>query len=172
MNKGLELIEARWLFDCRPEQLEAVIHPQSLIHSFVEFVDGSVKAQMSNPDMRLPIVYALSYPKRIESGIQALDFQDLKDLTFQAPDIENFRNLALALEALAEGGNAPCVLNAANEIAVEEFLSGRLPFLSISEVVAHCLERVDFIRKPAFPDYVETDKETRRVAKQFVDNRS
>jgi 1-deoxy-D-xylulose-5-phosphate reductoisomerase len=170
MNKGLELIEARWLFNCSPEQLDVVIHPQSIIHSFVEFRDGSIKAQLSEPDMRLPIRYALGYPERIESDIAGIDFKDIAELTFGRPDVENFRNLALALEALRGGGNLPCILNASNEIAVEAFLEGRIGFLAISEVVEHCLGKIVFTKDPSFPDYVETDRETRRVARQLIED--
>lgn len=166
MNKGLEVIEAKWLFNLAPEQLEVVVHPQSVIHSMVEFVDSSIKAQMSLPDMRLPIIYALSYPGRMQSRVPGIDFRSLPDLTFRPPDTENFRNLALAFEALGSGGNAPCVLNAANEVAVSAFLSGRIGFLAIPEVVEQCLAKVSYIRNPDFEGYVKTDAETRIKARE------
>lgn len=170
MNKGLELIEAKWLFDCQPDQLEVVVHPQSVIHSMVEFRDGSVKAQLSMPDMRMPIIYALGYPDRIHTQIPGIDFSEISELSFQNPDIENFRNLALAFAALRQGGNAPCILNASNEIAVDAFLAGQISFMAIPEVVEHCLDYIGSIREPSFSDYVETDRETRRVAKQFIND--
>ncbi|HMJ71472.1 MAG TPA: 1-deoxy-D-xylulose-5-phosphate reductoisomerase [Cyclobacteriaceae bacterium] len=168
MNKGLEVIEARWLFGLEPSQVDVVIHPQSIIHSFVQFEDGSLKAQLGPPDMRLPIQFALSYPNRLKSNFPRFDFAACPSFTFEKPDTETFRNLALAFEALKRGGNMPCVLNAANEIAVQEFLKERISFLEMPEIVERCLERIDFIAKPVLEDYVNTDKETRIRALELV----
>lgn len=168
MNKGLEVIEARWLFGLEPSQVDVVIHPQSIIHSFVQFEDGSMKAQLGLPDMRLPIQFALSYPNRLKSDFPRFDFAAYPSFTFEKPDTETFRNLALAFEALKRGGNAPCVLNAANEVAVQEFLKERITFLEMPEIVERCLEKVDFIAKPVLEDYVNTDKETRIRAMELV----
>jgi 1-deoxy-D-xylulose-5-phosphate reductoisomerase len=168
MNKGLEVIEARWLFGLLPSQVDVVIHPQSIIHSFVQFEDGSMKAQLGLPDMRLPIQFALSYPKRLKSSFPRFDFASYPSFTFEKPDTETFRNLALAFEALNKGGNMPCVLNAANEVAVEEFLKERIGFLDMPEIVEKCLQKVSFIARPALEDYVNTDKETRIRALEIV----
>jgi len=168
MNKGLEVIEAKWLFGLKFEQVEVVVHPQSIIHSLVQFEDGSIKAQLGLPDMRLPIQFAMSYPERLKSDFPRFDFTNYPALTFEKPDTETFRNLALAFEALARGGNMPCVLNAANEIAVEEFLQDRIGFLQMSDVVERCLSKMDYIATPAFEDYVNTDKETRIKAKELI----
>jgi 1-deoxy-D-xylulose-5-phosphate reductoisomerase len=168
MNKGLEVIEAKWLFGLKFEQVEVVVHPQSIIHSLVQFEDGSIKAQLGLPDMRLPIQFAMSYPERLKSDFPRFDFTNYPALTFEKPDTETFRNLALAFEALARGGNMPCVLNAANEIAVEEFLHDRIGFLQMSDVVERCLSKMDYIATPAFEDYVNTDKETRIKAKELI----
>jgi 1-deoxy-D-xylulose-5-phosphate reductoisomerase len=168
MNKGLEVIEARWLFGLEPSQVDVVIHPQSIIHSFVQFEDGSLKAQLGLPDMRLPIQFALSYPNRLKSNFPRFDFSACSSFTFEKPDTETFRNLALAFEALKRGGNMPCVLNAANEVAVQEFLKERIGFLEMPEIVERCLEKIDFIAKPALEDYVNTDKETRIRALELV----
>lgn len=168
MNKGLEVIEAKWLFGLKFEQVEVVVHPQSIIHSLVQFEDGSIKAQLGLPDMRLPIQFAMSYPERLKSDFPRFDFTSYPALTFEKPDTETFRNLALAFEALARGGNMPCVLNAANEIAVEEFLQDRIGFLQMSDVVERCLSKMDYIATPAFEDYVNTDKETRIKAKELI----
>jgi 1-deoxy-D-xylulose-5-phosphate reductoisomerase len=168
MNKGLEVIEARWLFGLEPSQVDVVIHPQSIIHSFVQFEDGSMKAQLGLPDMRLPIQFALSYPHRLKSNFPRLDFGAYPSFTFEKPDTETFRNLALAFEALKRGGNMPCVLNAANEVAVQEFLKESISFLEMPEIVERCLEKIDFIARPAFEDYVNTDKETRIRALELV----
>ena len=168
MNKGLEVIEARWLFGLEPSQVDVVIHPQSIIHSFVQFEDGSLKAQLGLPDMRLPIQFALSYPNRLRSNFPRFDFVGYPSFTFEKPDTETFRNLALAFEALKRGGNMPCVLNAANEIAVQEFLKERISFLEMPEIVERCLEKIDFIARPVFEDYVNTDKETRIRALELV----
>ena len=168
MNKGLEVIEAKWLFGLRPEQVEVVIHPQSIIHSFVQFEDSSIKAQLGLPDMRLPIQFALSYPQRLKSDFPRFDFGKYPALTFEKPDTETFRNLALAFKALDRGGNIPCVLNAANEVAVAEFLKDRIGFLEMSDVVEQCLMKLDYIREPRLEDYVETDKLTRIRANELI----
>ncbi|MDO9186412.1 MAG: 1-deoxy-D-xylulose-5-phosphate reductoisomerase [Bacteroidia bacterium] len=164
MNKGLEVIEAKWLFGLKPEQIEVIVHPQSIVHSIVQFTDGSMKAQMGLPDMKLPIQYALGYPERIKSDFPRFNFMNYPQLTFEQADTKTFRNLALAFEAMNKGGNSPCVLNAANEIAVEAFLKDKIGFLEMSDVVENCLQTVSFINKPSYADYVETDAETRRVA--------
>jgi len=168
MNKGLEVIEAKWLFGLKPEQVEVVIHPQSIVHSLVQFEDGSMKAQLGLPDMRLPIQFALSYPLRLKSNFPRLDFVNYPSLTFEKPDTETFRNLALAFKALERGGNMPCVLNAANEVAVSEFLNDRIGFLEMSDLVEHCLMKSVYIREPLLEDYVETDKLTRIRANEFI----
>lgn len=168
MNKGLEVIEAKWLFGVRPEQVEVVIHPQSIIHSMVQFEDGSIKAQLGLPDMRLPIQFALTYPDRFVSTFPRFDFAQYPTLTFEKPDTETFRNLALAYEAMYRGGNMPCVLNAANEVAVAEFLKDRIGFLEMSDVVEQCLAKIDYIKSPSYEDYVYTDKETRIKAFELV----
>ena len=171
MNKGLEVIEAKWLFGLRPEQIEVVVHPQSIVHSLVQFHDSSIKAQLGLPDMRLPIQYALGYPERLNSEFPRFNFASYPALTFEPPDTETFRNLALAFKAMERGGNMPCVLNAANEIAVEGFLNGNIGFLQLSEVVETCMEKISYLPKPGLEDYVETDKETRRVASNFIHQR-
>jgi 1-deoxy-D-xylulose-5-phosphate reductoisomerase len=170
MNKGLEVIEAKWLFGLNPDQVEIIVHPQSIIHSMVQFEDGSIKAQMGLPDMRLPIQFALGYPKRLTSDFPRFDFRQYPSLTFEQPDTETFRNLALAYEALRKGGNMPCVLNAANEIAVAEFLKDKIGFLQMSDVVERCLSKMDYITNPGYEDYVETDKMTRVKALEFIGN--
>ncbi|MCX7638385.1 MAG: 1-deoxy-D-xylulose-5-phosphate reductoisomerase [Cyclobacteriaceae bacterium] len=164
MNKGLEVIEAHWLFGVSPEQVEVVVHPQSIIHSMVQFRDGSIKAQMGLPDMRLPIQFALSYPHRLPADFPRFSFLQYPALTFETPDTETFRNLALAFEALRKGGNMPCVLNAANEVAVAQFLNDKIGFLEIAEVVEQCLEKISYIGHPQLNDYIETDRETRQLA--------
>ena len=168
MNKGLEVIEARWLFGLRPEQVEVVVHPQSIIHSLVQFEDGSIKAQLGLPDMRLPIQFALGYPDRLKSDFPRFDFRNYPSLNFEKPDTETFRNLALAFEALSRGGNMPCVLNAANEVAVAEFLNDRVGFLEMSSIVEHCLAKMAYIENPSYDDYVETDRETRAIAFETI----
>ncbi len=164
MNKGLEVIEARWLFDLQPAQIDVVVHPQSIIHSMVQFEDGSIKAQMGLPDMRLPIQFALHYPERLPSAFPRFDFSAFPALTFEAPDRETFRNLSLAYEALEKGGNLPCILNAANEIAVAAFLEGKLSFLGISDLIEYCMHHISFIDRPSLDDYIASDKETREIA--------
>jgi 1-deoxy-D-xylulose-5-phosphate reductoisomerase len=168
MNKGLEVIEAKWLFGVKPEQVEVVVHPQSIIHSLVQFEDGSIKAQLGLPDMRLPIQFALTYPERFASDFPRFDFGKFPSLTFEKPDTETFRNLALAFEALNRGGNMPCVLNAANEVAVAEFLKDRVGFLEMSDIVEQCLAKIDYIKAPSYDDYVQTDIETRKKAFELV----
>jgi 1-deoxy-D-xylulose-5-phosphate reductoisomerase len=168
MNKGLEVIEAKWLFGLSPRQVEVVVHPQSIIHSLVQFEDGSMKAQLGLPDMRLPIQFALAYPNRLKSDFPRFDFTNYPTLTFEKPDTETFRNLALAFEALERAGNMPCVLNAANEVAVAEFLKDRIGFLEMSDIVEKCLEKMHYIKSPAYDDYVNTDKETRIRAFELV----
>lgn len=168
MNKGLEVIEAKWLFGLRADQVEVVVHPQSIIHSMVQFEDGSLKAQLGLPDMRLPIQFAMTYPQRLKSNFPRFDFANYPALTFERPDTETFRNLALAFEALNRGGNMPCVLNAANEVVVEEFLQDRIGFLQMSNVVEQCLSKMNYVASPGLEDYVNTDKETRIKAKELI----
>ena len=168
MNKGLEVIEAKWLFGLSASQVEVVVHPQSIIHSLVQFEDGSVKAQLGLPDMRLPIQFAMTYPQRLKTDFPRFDFANYPSLTFEKPDLKTFRNLALAFEALNRAGNMPCVLNAANEIAVAEFLRDKIGFLEMSDVVERCLGKMDYIKTPTYEDYVMTDKETRIRALEMV----
>ncbi len=167
MNKGLEVIEARWLFNLRPEQIDVIVHPQSIIHSLVQFRDGSMKAQMGLPDMKLPIQYALGYPKRLDADFPRFNFMNYPSLSFEAPDKETFRNLQLAYEALEKGGNMPCILNAANEVAVQAFLEERIGFLALSETVEYTMQHCSFLPKPSYDDYVQTDAEARRIAEEF-----
>jgi 1-deoxy-D-xylulose-5-phosphate reductoisomerase len=164
MNKGLEMIEARWLFGLDPAQIEVIVHPQSIIHSIVQFEDGSMKAQMGLPDMKLPIQYALGYPQRLRSEFQRFDFLRYPSLTFEKPDMETFRNIALAIEAMKTGGNMPCIINAANEIAVSAFLKDQIGFLEMSGLIEECMQKVSFISNPGYEDYVCTDSETRELA--------
>ena len=164
MNKGLEVIEAKWLFNLAPEQIDVVVHPQSIIHSLVQFRDGSIKAQLGLPDMKLPIQYAMSYPDRLPSSFERFRFTDYPNLTFEKPDTETFRCLPLAYDVLKKGGNAPCVLNAANEIAVQAFLTDKLPFLRIAGLIGETLERVPFNIKPSYEDLVAADREARNIA--------
>jgi 1-deoxy-D-xylulose-5-phosphate reductoisomerase len=168
MNKGLEVIEAKWLFGLKPEQIEVIVHPQSIVHSLVQFRDSSIKAQLGLPDMRLPIQFALGYPQRLKADFPRFDFALYPSLTFEPPDTETFRNLALAFQAMAKAGNMPCVLNAANEIAVQEFLKDNIGFLQMSEVVERCLEKITYVSKPTFEDYVVTDTETRQLAGELI----
>ena len=168
MNKGLEMIEARWLFNLKPEQIKVLIHPQSIIHSMVEFEDGSVKAQLGLPDMKLPIQYALSFPRRLSNSYPRLDLKKVGTLTFEEPDIRTFRNLGLAIEALNKGGNLPCVLNAANEIAVFAFLRNRLGFLDMTDVIEKTMEQIPFIAEPTLDDYSASDGEARNFAADLI----
>jgi 1-deoxy-D-xylulose-5-phosphate reductoisomerase len=168
MNKGLEVIEAKWLFGLEASQVEVVVHPQSIVHSLVQFKDSSIKAQLGLPDMRVPIQFAMSYPHRLPADFPRFDFTNYPSLTFEKPDTETFRNLALAFEALHRGGNMPCVLNAANEIAVDAFLKDKVGFLEMSEIVEQCLARMDYIASPQYDDYVGTDRETRIKALELI----
>lgn len=168
MNKGLEVIEAKWLFGLKTEQIEVIVHPQSIIHSIVQFEDGSMKAQMGLPDMKLPIQYALSCPHRFKSDFPRFDFVKYPQLTFEQPDIKTFRNLSFAFEALNRQGNMACIVNAANEIAVEAFLKDKIKFLQMSDVIEKCMHTVDFINQPSYNDYVETDKLTRIKAWELI----
>ena len=168
MNKGLEVIEAKWLFGLKAEQIDVIVHPQSIIHSIAQFTDGSMKAQMGLPDMKLPIQYAMGYPNRIKSDFPRFSFFNYPQLTFEQADAKTFRNLALAFEAMNKAGNSPCVLNAANEIAVEAFLKDKIGFLQMSDVVEKCLQTIKFIHKPSYSDYVETNQETRRAAEETI----
>lgn len=170
MNKGFEVIEAKWLFGVKPEQIEVVVHPQSVIHSMVEYKDGAVKAQLGVPDMRLPIQYAFSYPKRESLSGERLDFMKCNTLTFEAPDTKRFRNLAFAYEAMNRGGNMACILNAANEVVVAAFLKDQISFLGMSDVIEKTMNKVTFISNPTYQDYVETDAIARRIAAEFVIN--
>ena len=168
MNKGLEMIEARWLFNLHPEQIQVIVHPQSIIHSMVQFEDGSIKAQMGLPDMKLPIQYALAFPVRIPNAFPRYDFSRSSSLHFEQPDIKTFRNLALAGEALHKGGNMPCVLNAANEIAVYGFLRNRIGFLDMMEMVERAMEKIPYIEKPSLEEYFESDAEARNFAASLI----
>lgn len=168
MNKGLEVIEAKWLFGLKNEQIDVIVHPQSIIHSIVQFEDGSMKAQMGLPDMKLPIQFALGYPNRLKSDFPRFNFLNYPQLTFEQADTETFRNLALAFEALNQGGNQPCILNAANEIAVDAFLKDRIGFLEMSDIIEQSMQRVSFIKKPNYDDYVATDAETRVLALEMI----
>ena len=168
MNKGLEVIEAKWLFNLKPEQIEVIVHPQSIIHSIVQFEDGSMKAQMGLPDMKLPIQYALSYPNRLISDFERFNFANYPALSFEQPDINSFRNLHLAYEAMAKGGNIPCALNGANEVVVEAFLKDKIGFLQMSEIVETSIGKIPFISSPQLEDYVETDKEIRIRTLEYI----
>jgi len=168
MNKGLEAIEAKWLFDLKPEQIQVIVHPQSIIHSIVQFEDGSMKAQMGLPDMKLPIQYALGFPRRLKSNFPRFDFMKYPSLTFEEPDLLKFKNLAIALEVMKKGGNSPCVMNAANEIAVEAFLQDKINFLQIPEKIEKTLEKIIYIAHPTLEDYIESDKEARIYMKQII----
>ncbi|MDR6563924.1 MULTISPECIES: 1-deoxy-D-xylulose-5-phosphate reductoisomerase [unclassified Arcicella] len=168
MNKGLEVIEAKWLFGLKASQIEVVVHPQSIIHSLVQFEDGSMKAQMGLPDMKLPIQFALGFPNRLKSDFPRFDFTKYPSLTFEQPDTETFRNLQLAFEAMDKGGNLACIMNAANEIAVEAFLQDKIGFLQMSDLIENCMNKVTFIPQPSIDDYIQTDQETRRLAQTLV----
>ncbi len=168
MNKGLEMIEAKWLFNLRPDQIEVVVHPQSVIHSMVQFEDGSIKAQMGLPDMKLPIQYAMAYPGRIKNDFPRLNFKKYPALNFEEPDVKTFRNLSLAMEALNKAGNMPCILNAANEIAVWAFLRNRIGFLDMTAMVEKTMENVTFIQKPTLQEYFESDGEARNFAASLI----
>lgn len=168
MNKGLEVIEAKWLFDLEESQIDVIIHPQSIIHSLVQFTDGSMKAQMGLPDMKLPIHYAMAYPQRVQTNFPRFNFMDHQQLTFQQPDREVFRNLELAYQAMNQGGNMPCIINAANEVVVNAFLEDRIGFLEMSDVIERCMSDIAFIAEPTLHNYLETDQHTRIFAGQLV----
>lgn len=168
MNKGLEIIEARWLFNLKPEQIEVIVHPQSIVHSLVQFCDGSLKAQLGLPDMRLPILYAMSYPKRLNGLFPRFSFTDYPCLTFEAPDPVRFPNLAIALEVMRKGGNMPCVMNAANEIAVEAFLNDRVGFYGMTRIIEKTIQQATFLPVAGLSEYIESDRETRSIALSFV----
>lgn len=168
MNKGLEVIEAKWLFGIDASQIEVVVHPQSIIHSMVQFEDGSIKAQMGLPDMRLPIQFALTYPHRLKADFPRFDFTQYPSLTFEQPDLKTFRNLQFAFDALEKGGNMACIVNAANEIAVAAFLRDEIGFLEMSDLIETCMQRVAFIQQPTLDDYIQTDTETRKVAADWA----
>jgi len=168
MNKGLEVIEAKWLFGLSAEQIDVIVHPQSVIHSMVQFEDGSIKAQMGLPDMKLPIQYAFTYPNRLKNNFKRFDFTSYPNLTFEKPDIKTFRNLALAFEALNRGGNMPCIINAANEIAVSGFLNNTIGFLAMSDIIETCMQKMGYQNDPTLEDYLNTDKETRIFAQNLI----
>ena len=168
MNKGLEMIEAKWLFNLRPDQIQVVVHPQSIIHSMVQFQDGSIKAQMGLPDMKLPIQYAMAFPQRIGNDFPRYDFKKVSTLSFEEPDLRTFRNLALAMEALDKGGNLPCVLNAANEIAVFAFLRNRINFLDMTQVIEKTMAHVPYIQQPSLQQYFDSDGEARSFAADLI----
>ena len=168
MNKGFEVIEAKWLFGVPVEKIEVLVHPQSIVHSAVQFTDGAIKAQLGAPDMRLPIQYALSFPERLKSDFPRANLFDLADLTFEKPDLERFPNLSLAYEAMRRGGNIPCVLNAANEVVNLAFREGKCAFLQMSDIIAETMAKVPFIAKPTYEDYVATDKQARQIALQYL----
>lgn len=170
MNKGFEVIEAKWLFGLKPEQIDVIVHPQSIVHSLVQFRDGSLKAQMGLPDMRLPIQYALGYPERLPAGFERFNFLNYPSLTFEQPDRKVFRNLELAFEALACGGNMPCILNAANEIVVQFFLKDRIAFLEMPEIIEEVMQKAVFIKNPDLNDYIQTDKEVRLLTNEIIRN--
>ena len=166
MNKGFEVIEAIWLYGFTPDQIKIVVHPQSIIHSAVQFEDGSIKAQLGLPDMKLPIQYALGFPQRLKNNFTRFSFFDYPSLTFEKPDLNTFKNLELAYNAMNKGGNMPCVLNAANEVAVDAFLKDKIGFLNMSDLIADCMEKITFVSNPALEDYIATDKATRKLAKE------
>ena len=168
MNKGLEVIEAGWLFDLKADQIDVVVHPQSIIHSAVQFEDGSIKAQLGVPDMRLPIQYALGFPQRIQNSFKRFSFMDYPNLNFEKPDVKTFKNLQLAYNAMERGGNIPCVLNAANEVAVDAFLKNRIGFLNMSDLIANCIEKITFVANPSLDDYVDTNEATRILANELL----
>ncbi|MDP4954107.1 MAG: 1-deoxy-D-xylulose-5-phosphate reductoisomerase [Flavobacteriales bacterium] len=168
MNKGLEVIEAKWLFGLRPDQIEVIVHPQSIVHSLVQFEDGSMKAQMGLPDMKLPIQYALAYPTRLQNDFPRFNFLDYPQLTFEQADTQTFRNLQLAFDAMEKGGNMPCILNAANEVAVAAFLKDEIGFLAMSDLVEHCMNTVPFIANPKLEELIASDERTRILAQEYL----
>ena len=163
MNKGFEVIEAKWLFGLQPAQIDVVVHPQSIIHSMVQFADSSIKAQLGMPDMKLPIQYAFTYPERLRTEFPRVDFMHYAQLTFEKPDMKRFRNLALAYEAMQMGGNMPCILNAANEVVVAAFLKNKTGFLQMSDIIEKVMQKANFIKKPTYDDYVLTDEQAREL---------
>ena len=171
MNKGLEVIEAKWLFNLDVSQIDVIVHPQSIVHSIVQFRDGSMKAQMGLPDMKLPIQYAIAYPERLPNNFPRFNFMDFPNLSFEQADKKTFRNLALAFNALNTGGNMPCVINAANEVVVAEFLNNRVGFLQMSDVIENCMDKIYFVSDPTLDDYMETDRQTRVYAQDLVTNK-
>jgi len=168
MNKGLEMIEAKWLFNLQPQQVQVVVHPQSIIHSMIQFEDGSIKAQMGLPDMKLPIQYAMAFPQRLANNFKRYNFKKPNALTFEEPDLKTFRNLSLAIDALHKGGNLPCVMNAANEIAVFAFLRNRIGFLDMTELIERTMNKIPFIEKPTLKDYFDSDGEARNFAASII----
>lgn len=168
MNKGLEVIEAKWLFGLKPSQIEVIVHPQSIVHSLIQFTDGSIKAQLGLPDMKLPIQYALSYPKRLKSDFPRFSFIDFPTLSFEKPDTETFRNLALAFKAMEKGGNQPCVMNASNELVVQAFLEKKISFNEMPDIIERCMDDCTFNEKPGYDDYVESDREAREITKALL----
>lgn len=168
MNKGFEIIEAKWLFGVSPDQIQVVVHPQSIIHSMVQFVDGSIKAQLGMPDMKLPIQYAFTYPDRLKTNFPRFDFDLCSQFTFERPDMERFRNLGYAYYAMEQGGNMPCILNAANEVVVAEFLKDKIGFLQMSDIIENVMAKAEFVAKPTYDDYVKTDKLVRILTKELI----
>jgi 1-deoxy-D-xylulose-5-phosphate reductoisomerase len=168
MNKGFEIIEAKWLFGVSPDQIQVVVHPQSIIHSMVQFVDGSIKAQLGMPDMKLPIQYAFTYPDRLKTNFPRFDFNLCSQFTFERPDLERFRNLGYAYYAMEQGGNMPCILNAANEVVVAEFLKDKISFLQMSDIIENVMAKAEFVAKPTYEDYVKTDKLVRILTKELI----
>ncbi len=168
MNKGLEVIEAKWLFNLQPNQIDVIVHPQSIVHSLVQFTDGSMKAQMGVPDMKLPIQYAFTYPQRIKNNFPRFDFLNYPNLSFEKPDTDTFTNLALAFKAMEKGGNTACILNAANEIVVQAFLEDKIGFLQMSDIIGNAIEKMPFIKTPSIDDYIQCDKETRILTTELI----
>jgi len=171
MNKGLEVIEAKWLFNLKAEQIDVIVHPQSIVHSLVQFTDGSMKAQMGLPDMKLPIQFALTFPERLKTDFERFNFMDYPQLTFEAPDKETFSNLSLAYDVMDQGGNAACILNAANEIAVDAFLNDKIKFLDIAEINARTIQKASFITQPTYDDFVLSNDQARRIASEIVSSK-
>ncbi len=169
MNKGFEVIEAKWLFGLNASQIDVLVHPQSIVHSMVQFKDGALKAQLGTPDMRLPILYALTYPRRLQTNFERVDFLKTSSLTFETPDTKKFRNLAFAFDAMERGGNAPCVLNAANEVVVKAFLQEKIGFLQMSDIIEQTMQQTEFLSSPSYEDYVQCDAMARRMAKQLIE---
>ncbi len=168
MNKGLEAIEAKWLFDLKPKQIDIIVHPQSIIHSIVQFADGSMKAQMGLPDMKLPIQYALTYPDRIKNNFERFNFLNYPELTFEKPDLDKFKNIQIAFDAMEKGGNTACIMNAANEVVVEGFLKDKIKFLKMSEIIEKTINKTNFVARPSLNDYIESDKEARIIAEEYI----